>query len=286
MLHRMPSIILTRVEFYGILLPGVSRSVTVPLLATLVAEAALPAACLWIFECHPCNAKPGISWLVDAGISYFVLSKDCQMSSIASSADMQLGNLGVFLSYFCGCRVAWTRCLTHLVVCFSEWGWQLCSCIASTPSKMVLYVIALCHAQDFGDSDVYWLLGRTSMKVQISPKFMKELWILRGLEVHQLWVPLFLKKHFRRSLEASIVLVGQECSIFQTTKLKKNLYEMYHFLILSYGNKNQIWHASTSEVSRNWRASSHLDFDSPGCFGQEISRPAPWLLLSSFINLQ
>ena len=34
------------------------------------------------------------------GTSYFALSKDFQMSSIASSADMQLGNLGVFLVIF------------------------------------------------------------------------------------------------------------------------------------------------------------------------------------------
>ena len=96
-----------------------SRSVTVPLLATLVAEATLPAACLWIFECHPSHAKPGISWLVDAGISYFVLSKDCQMSSIASSADMQLGNLVVFGGLFVAVGVGWRGPAALLILLFA-----------------------------------------------------------------------------------------------------------------------------------------------------------------------
>ena len=63
------------------MIAGVSRSVTVPLLATLLAEAALPVACLVLLCCISCASQES------GGIKP---TKDCQASSVASSADLQL----------------------------------------------------------------------------------------------------------------------------------------------------------------------------------------------------
>ena len=73
------------------IIAGVSRSVTVPLLATLLAEAVSPDSCLLlVLQCCVFWVEHLGKSVRQSGTSVSHTCKDCQASSLASSADLQL----------------------------------------------------------------------------------------------------------------------------------------------------------------------------------------------------